>query len=214
MKLHKIVLLTGFEPFGEFEINPSWEAARKINNQEIANFTIKSIQIPLAYNKIKFTIIKSIENIKPKIIISLGQSYRNLISLEKVALNFADLTESNILYNCGSKPQDEILEPKGQTAYFTNLPLRIILSTLRQSHIPSEISYTAGTFGCNQIFYQTMHRVHQTKLPIKAGFIHVPCLPSQTVKLQEMKKSKIPSMDLNIIVEALKLTIKETIANL
>jgi pyroglutamyl-peptidase len=214
MKLNKIVLLTGFDPFGEFDVNPSWEVARRINNQEISDFTIRSIQVPLKYNEIKSVIVKSIETLKPKIIISLGQSYRNLISLEKVAINFADLTESNVLYNCGSRPKDQILEPNGQIAYFTNLPLRRILSTLRQNNIPSEISYTAGTFGCNQIFYQTMHQVHQTRLPIKAGFIHVPCLPSQAAKLQKMNKGKIPSMDLNIIVEALKLIIKETIANL
>ncbi len=214
MKLNKIVLLTGFEPFGEFKINPSWETARKIHNQTISNFLIKSIQVPLAYGKIKPMTIKLIEDFKPKIIINLGQSYRNLISLEKVAINLADLTESNILYNCKSQPKDEILEPKGPSSYFASLPLRIILNTLRQNNIPSEISYTAGTFGCNQIFYNTMHKVHQTKLPIKAGFIHVPCLPSQAAELQRIKKGKIPSMDIKIIVKALKLTIKETISSL
>lgn len=213
MKLNEIVLLTGFEPFGEFKINSSWETAKKIHNQKISNFSIKSVQVPLAYKKIKPIITKLIENLKPKVVINLGQSYRSLISLEKVAINLADLTESNILYNCESQPKDEIFEPKGPSSYFTTLPLRIILNTLRQNNIPSEISYTAGTFGCNQIFYHTMHKLHQAKLPIKAGFIHVPCLPNQAAKLQRIKKGKIPSMDVNILVKALKLTIKETIVN-
>ena len=85
---------------------------------------------------------------------------------------------------------------------------------LTENHIPSEISYTAGTFGCNQIFYHTMHKLHQAMLPTKAGFIHVPCLPNQASKLQRTKKRNIPSMDINITIEALKLAIKETIANL
>lgn len=214
MSLNRIVVLTGFEPFGEFKVNPSWEAAELLNDKEITGFKVKSFQIPLAYREIKHAITQLIDNLKPGIIISLGQSYRNLISIEKVALNLADLTESNVLYNCGTRPKDEILEPEGPTSYFTTLPIREILNVQRQSQIPSEISYTAGTFGCNQIFYHTMHKIHQEKLATKAGFIHVPSLPSQAAQLQKSKKGKIPSMDLDTIAKALKISIRETITNL
>ena len=214
MNLNRLVMLTGFEPFGEFKVNPSWEAVKLLDGKQIAGFKVKSFQISLAYMEIRQAITRLMDNLKPDIIISLGQSYRSLISLEKVALNFADLTESNVLYNCETRPKDEVLEPKGPTSYFTTLPIREILNALRRNQIPSEISYTAGTFGCNQIFYHIMHRAYQEELAIKAGFMHVPSLPSQAAQLQKTKKRKIPSMDLNTIVNAIKIAVEETIIKL
>ena len=210
----EIVVLTGFEPFADFQVNPSWETAKTFDDKKIGSFKVKSFRIPLAYEEIKPKIARIIDTQKPVAIISLGQSYRPLISLEKVAINFADLTESSILYNCGTRPKDEILEPNAPAAYFTTLPIRKILNKLRQNNIPAEISCTAGTFGCNQIFFHTMHKICSDRLNIHAGFIHVPCLPSQAAQLQRAKKGRIPSMNLETITRALEIAIKTTIENL
>ena len=147
----------------------------------------------------------------PAIIVSLGQSYRPVISLEKVAVNYADLTDATVLYNCGTRPRDEILEPNAPKAYFTRLPVRAILNSLREHNIPAEISYTAGTFGCNQLFYTMMHKANSEKLNIPAGFIHVPSLQSQAAQLQERKNRKIPSMNLDTIIEAVEIAVKTSL---
>jgi len=212
--LRKLVVLTGFEPFADFKVNPSWEAAKTFDDKQIDSFEIKSFQIPLTYEVIKPTITQIIDSQKPAVIINMGQSYRPLISLEKVAINLADLTESSILYNCGTRPKDQTLEPNAPTAYFTTLPIRRILNKLRQNNIPTEISHTAGTFGCNQIFYHTMHKIHKDRLDIKAGFIHVPSLPTQAAQLQKRKNRSIPSMNLDTITEAVEITIKTTLQNI
>lgn len=208
------VVLTGFEPYADFNTNPSCEAAKTFDGKEIGSFRIKSFQIPLAYKEIKPTITQIIDNQKPVVVINLGQSYRPLISLEKVAINFADLTESTVIYNCGTRPKDETLEPDAPAAYFTTLPIREILTKLRQNNIPAEISYTAGTFGCNQIFYHTMHKINKDKLDTRAGFVHVPSLPSQAAQLQEARKTKIPSMNLDTTTKALEITIRTTLQNI
>lgn len=209
----KLAVLTGFEPFADFKVNPSWEAAKAFDAKEIGSFKVKSFQIPLAYKEIKPTITQIIDTQKPAVIISLGQSYRPLISLEKVAINFADLTESSILYNCGTRPKDQALGPNAPAAYFTTIPIRKILNKLRENNIPAEISYTAGTFGCNQIFYHTMHKIHKDKLDIKAGFIHVPSLPTQAAQLQKARKKGIPSMSLDTTTKAVEITIRTTVRN-
>lgn len=211
---NRLVVLTGFEPFADFKVNPSWEAAKTFDHKEIDSFKVKSFQIPLTYKEIKPTITRIMDTQKPAVIINLGQSYRALISLEKVAINFADLTESSILYNCGTRPKDQTLEPNAPTAYFTTLPIRKILNKLRQNNIPAEISYTAGTFGCNQIFYHTMHKIHKDRLDIKAGFIHVPSLPTQAAQLQKTRKKVIPSMNLDTTTKAVEITIRTTLKNI
>jgi len=214
MSSRKLVIVTGFEPFGNFTVNPSWEAARALNGREIKSSKIKSFNIPLEYREIKHKIESLIDKHEPSVLISLGQSPRPVISLEKVALNFADLTESHTPYNCGSQPFDELLEVSAPAAYFTNLPVRKILNRLRENKIPSEISYNAGTFGCNQIFYSTMNKIIKDKLKIIAGFIHVPSLPAQVAAIQKSKKTTIPSMDLHTIIRALEITIETTLENM
>jgi pyroglutamyl-peptidase len=211
--LNRVAVLTGFEPFGGFQVNPSWEAAKTFNNKEIASYRVKAFQIPLAYKKIKPAIAAIIDAEKPSIVIGTGQSYRALISLEKVAINHADLTDSALLYNCGTRPKDQTLEPKGPAAYFTTLPIRELLHQLRQHNIPADISYTAGTFGCNQAFFHTMHKIHKDKLGTVAGFVHVPSLPSQAAELQKRGKAGRPSMNLDTMTKALEIAIRTTVRN-
>lgn len=211
---NEIVVLTGFEPYADFTINPSWETAKTFEGREIDSFKVKSFQIPLAYKKIKPTITRIIDAQKPAVLINMGQSYRPHISLEKAALNFADLTESSIIYNCGTRPKDQTLEPNAPAAYFTTLHIREILNKLRENNIPAEISYTAGTFGCNQLFYHTMHKIHKHKLDTHAGFIHVPSLPFQAAQLQKARKGKIPSMSLETTTKAIEIAIKTTLRNI
>ncbi len=211
---NRMVVLTGFEPFAGFQVNPSWEAARAFDGEEIDSFKVKSFQIPLAYKEIKPAIARIIATQKPAVIISLGQSYRPFLSLEKVAINLADLTESTILYNCRTRPKDKTLEPNAPAAYFTTLPIRKILSNIRQNDIPAEISYTAGTFGCNQLFFHVMHKIHKDRLKTLAGFIHVPSLPSQAAQLQRKGKANMPCMNLDTIIKALEIAVKTTLENL
>ncbi len=210
----KPIVLTGFEPFAGFPVNPSWEAAKAFNDRELGNFRIKSFQIPLRYKEIRTKIEEIIDNHQPRIMMSLGQSFRPVISLERVAANFVDLKESSIVYNCGSRPEDEILDPEAPAAYFTILPVREILGRMRENAVPSEISYTAGTFGCNQLFFHMMHKLRSDGQDIPAGFIHVPSLPSQAAQLQEAGKGTIPFMELERIIKAVEIAIRVTMENM
>jgi pyroglutamyl-peptidase len=214
MKKPKLIVLTGFEPFAGFPLNPSWEAAKAFNDRGVGHFKVKSFQVPLRYKEIKATIEEIIDTQKPAIMIGLGQSYRPVISLEKIATNFADLTETSVLYNCGSRPEDETLEPEAPAAYFTTLPVREILGRMRDNAIPSEISYTAGTFGCNQLFFHMMHKIHIDGQDMPAGFIHVPSLPLQAAQLQEAKKGTIPCMELERIIKAIEIAVEVTVESM
>ncbi len=210
MEQGQTIVLTGFEPFSDYHVNPSWEAVKRLDRKRIESYEVKSFLIPLVYNEIKNTIEEILEAESPKIVINIGQSTRALISLEKVAINLADLTDFPVLYNCGTRPTDDSLEPQGPKAYFSTLPTRQILNSLRESEIPAEISYTAGTFGCNQIFYHTMHKISREGMSIPAGLIHIPTLPSQAAQAQK----KIPTMNLQTTTRAIEVAVKTTLQNL
>jgi len=201
----KKIVLTGFEPFGGSNVNPSILACNEFFDKKIGEYEFSIHEIPLRFEEIKENIVRIIEKEKPQIIICTGQSSRNVISLERVAINIADVSRS--AYNCGAKPRDVILEEEGNDGYFSNLPLREIYDELIKNKIPVEISNSAGTYGCNQIFYHLMYILNLKGYKIPAGFVHVPSLPEQAVG------KNIPSMSLELIVKALKIIIEVTITN-
>ena len=192
----KKILLTGFEPFGGSTVNPSISACRRLEGKRVNGFEIVVEEIPLRFHEIRSAIEEHIARLDPAAVICTGQSSRALISLERVAINIAD---ARIPYNCGTHPVDERLNGEGPAAYFSALPLREILEAVKEAGVPVGISNSAGTFGCNQIFYHLMDYRSRLGLEIPAGFIHVPCLPEQAIN-----KAK-PSMSLDLMVEALKL---------
>jgi len=194
----RIILLTGFEPFGESTINPSISACRRLEGEKVKELKIVVEEIPLRFHDIKSAIEGHIARLDPAAVISTGQSSRSSISLKRVTINVAD---ARIPYNCGAQPKDEPLNDEGPAAYFSGLPLRDIFEALKEAKVPAAISNSAGTFGCNQIFYHLMDYRAKEGLDIPAGFIHVPCLPEQAVN------KETPSMALDLTVKALEVAV-------
>jgi pyroglutamyl-peptidase len=189
------ILLTGFEPFGRSTVNPSIAACRRLEGKWVDRFEIVVREIPLRFHEIRGAIDEYVARLDPAAVICTGQSGRASISLERVAINVAD---ARIPYNCGTHPVDEPLSEEGPAAYFSALPLREILSAMKEAGVPAAISNSAGTFGCNQVFYHLMDYRSRVGFEIPAGFIHVPPLPEQAVN------KETPSMALDLIAEALK----------
>ena len=195
------VLLTGFEPFGGSHVNPSIEACRRLEGETVNGHRVVVEMIPLRYDEVRPRLLEALEKHIPSAVICTGQSGAASINLERVAINVAD---ARIPYNCGTQPVDRPIVEDGPVAYWSRLPLRRILKALRDSGIPSVISNSAGTFGCNHIFYELMHLLEEEGLDISAGFIHVPPLPEQVVD------KGTPSMSLETTVRALSVAVEET----
>ena len=197
------LLLTGFEAFGGYKINPSEEIAKNLDGKEISDIEIISRTIPLRYTEICSTIVHHIEEINPTIVINMGQAPRPSIAFERVGINIADCKKS--AYNCGSKPVEATIIEGGDTGYFSTLPIQKLTKYLQDRNIPCYISNTAGTFGCNQIMYCTLHFISTTPRYnlIKAGFIHLPLLPEQAINSPQSS-----SMSLENMTKGIELVIK------
>ena len=72
--------------------------------------------------------------------------------------------------------------------------------------IPAYVSYTAGTYLCNQTLYSTLHEIGRRSLALRAGFIHVPLLPSMVAGHGREE----PSMDLPLMLRALQTALSIT----
>ncbi|KLI27305.1 pyroglutamyl-peptidase I [Brachyspira hyodysenteriae] len=198
-------LITGFEPFDKEEINPSWEAVSSLHNN-IDDIEIIKLKLPTVFKKSYEKLFDSLENIKPDIVICVGQAGgRYEISLERVAVNIDD---ARIKDNEGNQPIDEIIFNDGENAYFSTLPIKRIKEELNKISIPSAISNTAGTFVCNHIMYSLLYYIKKNNLNIKGGFIHVPYITEQI-----LDKPNTPYMTKDMIVKALEVIIKTSLYN-
>lgn len=80
---------------------------------------------------------------------------------------------------------------------------------IKEAKIPARVSYTAGTFVCNDIMYRVLYMIDKEYPHMRGGFVHVPYLPEQTLDLPE----GTPSMSAEMIEEALEYGIRAIIEN-
>lgn len=185
------ILLTGFEPFGEDQVNPSWEVAGSLDGVEVLGFQISSRLLPVEWGVAGDKLEAFIEEVDPVIILSLGlASGRAEVSVEKVAINYQGKARDN-KGNIGT--QSYIIQ-NGPDAYFASVPVEEIVDELVKGGIPARLSLSAGAYLCNYTFYRASHYVKQTGRNARVGFIHLPATPQMVAG----RPRSIPSMDLGL----------------
>jgi len=173
------VLVTGFEPFGGDEHNPSGDIARRLGELGHPDAALVSEVLPVSFTQAPALLAAAIDRHEPDIVLMLGLAAdRHAITPERVALNLAD---ARIPDNDGMQPVDAPLQPHGPTARFALLPVKSIANAIDASGIPSTVSLSAGTYVCNALMYTALgiaeQRVDTGGQPLGAGFIHVPATP-------------------------------------
>lgn len=174
------ILVTGIEPFDGETINPSWEAVRVLDGEEIDGHLVVARQLPCVIAEVGAVLTAAIEELDPVLVLCLGQAGgRADISIERVAINVVD---ARIPDNAGRQPVDEPVIAGGPAAYFSTLPIKALVRALRDAGIPASVSQTAGTYNCNAIFYALSHHIATRHPRLRGGFIHVPYLPSMATR--------------------------------
>lgn len=195
------VLVTGFEPFGGERVNPSWEVVKKLQDVQLSGVSLAVRQLPCAFGDAIEALNRAIDETHPLMVICVGQAGGRVdFSVERVAINVDD---ARIPDNNGQQPVDRPIVNGGPAAYFAQLPIKALVSGLREAGIPACVSQTAGTYVCNHVMYGLLHRMAQGDSGVvKGGFIHVPYLPEQAAQ-----HPGSASMSAQTLLEALELTI-------
>lgn len=195
----RTILLTGFEPFDQDVMNPSWEAVRQLDGMQLDDdVQIVARRLPCAFATAGEYLTQLVDELCPVMVIATGLGPgRSDISIERVAINVND---ARIPDNLGAQPIDTAVVVGGPAAYFTTLPIKSMVKAVREAGVAASVSQTAGTFVCNQVFYRLQHLLAGTA--VCSGFIHVPALPEQVVG------SGQPSMALAMLVEGLQVAVR------
>lgn len=175
------ILLTGFDAFDGETVNPSWEAVRALHGRRVGGHLVVARQLPTEFAASLRQLKAAMRELKPAIVLGVGQAGgRAQLSLERVAINLQD---ARIPDNAGTQPIDEPVITGGPAAYFSTLPLKVMLAALQAADLPAEISHSAGTYVCNHIAYAMLHLAAKRR-GVRAGFIHIPYLPAQAARLR------------------------------
>ena len=105
-----------------------------------------------------------------------------------------NVDDARIPDNAGQQPVDAPIVPGGPAAYFATVPVKDMVRAIQEAGVPSELSNSAGTYVCNHLLYCVLHHAGPG---VRAGFIHVPCIPEQT------EGTDRPSLPLAQLVTAL-----------
>jgi len=193
----KRILITGFDPFGGEKINPAWEAVQRLPGR-IGAAELTVMQVPTVFAEAAQTVLAHAEMQPPDAIVCVGQAGgRAAVTPEMVAIN---LQYASIADNTGKMPKDVPVVSGGPAAYFSTLPVRKMAEAIKAAGLPGAVSYSAGSFVCNDLLYRLLRHFDGTST--RVGFIHVPYLPEQA-------KNGAPAMKLSDIVRALETAIGE-----
>jgi len=195
-------LLTGFEPFGGSPINPSQQIIERLAAEGLPGIELVTAILPVDRLRGPEKLLQLIEKYHPEAVLCLGEaSTRAVLSIEHLAVN---LLNFSIPDNQGVQVEDEPIIPGGPAAYFATLPVRKAYEAVKAVQVPVEISLSAGSYLCNQVFYTLLNFLVHQGLDIPAGFIHLPRLPEQAA----VQRAAGPSMSLETSLRGIRAVVE------
>ncbi|MEF8774583.1 MAG: pyroglutamyl-peptidase I [Halobacteriales archaeon] len=176
-----MILLTGYEPFGEFEINPSGEMARRLDGQTVAGQTVAGEVLPVAFDRTADRMADLIDERDPDAVVATGLAGgRSAVAVERVGINVDDAVGTPD--NDGADPEDVQIHADGPAARFATLPVGAVVERCLDRGIPARLSNSAGTHLCNHLLYATREHVERAGLAVPVGFVHLPLHPEEAIR--------------------------------
>lgn len=182
----KKILVSAFEPFGGMDKNSSYEVLQQLEKRT----DIDRIVLPVVYQKAATLLIEQIKKYPYEAVLALGQaSGRRQVSLEAIGIN---LRHSQREDNAHTMYWFKKIDETGPDGLFSTLPLEAIMKRWEKEHL-GILSYSAGSYVCNDVLYSLLNEAKKEKCTIRIGFIHLPLLKEQDqdngLNIEEMLKA-------------------------
>ncbi len=212
----KTILLTGYEPWDDYELNPSGEIAKALNGTELTgNYIIRGEVMPVDCRKMPGILIGLIEKYQPQVVVGLGLAFGDSgIRVERIGHNWINITRPD---NGGNVVPDELAIPSANAAYFSTFPAKEIVGTLLQAGIPAYTSDHAGGHCCNLMLFTALHYLSflpaRPESSIQCGFLHLPGTPqlAAQIALQTNNARALPSMSLELMQQAVERSLRQIV---
>lgn len=193
------ILVTGFEAFNKESVNPTQLIIQNLEYLPPTGVGLITHVLPVDAQKAPLQLNDLLDRYQPEIILMMGlASRRAQLTLERVAINLLDFEVAD---NSGRFVHNVSILPAGPTAYFSTWPAAALVKVVCDAGVPAKLSYTAGTYICNQVLYLALNWAAKQRTQSRIGFLHTPPLPQQVVG----KKHLEHSMALETMIKAVTL---------
>ena len=172
-----VVVVTGFEPFGNYSVNPSGELARVLNGTMVDGALIVGVVVPVNFTTAVKSVEDAIDRYHPVLVISTGLNARlhGRVAVEQWGVNLRQRPRVD-----GRWVPPVVLVPGGPVVRRVSIPVEKCIRALRTSDVPVQGSFWAGTYVCNAVLYETAGSVEGSG--VRVGFVHVPLLVNQSAE--------------------------------
>ena len=169
-------LLTGFEAFDGSDVNSSWEIAVRVGQLSPKGVVVETVLLPVSFKRAGEAIRKALHEKHPDVVVMLGQRGKGIsIDIERIAINLMDSVNPD---NDGYQPQEQAIVKGEESAYFSNLPVKVLRDALLHKSILARVSNSAGLYVCNSTYYNALEEIHKHQLSTKTVFVHLPKISS------------------------------------
>lgn len=170
------VILTGFEPFGNYEFNPTKESALYFNSKTIDGTKVIGVVLPCTYFGAFEVLDEIVDREKPDAIISTGLS--SSVKAIRIETTFHNIMNGKYPDADGSMP-DNLPIWKGSGAkdiLLATADNHRLANVLKANNIPVELSTNAEGYICNSLGFLITKEIRTNLLwtPKKNAFIHIP----------------------------------------
>ena len=189
------VLITAFEPYEQWQQNASWltlvELTRDLPNEPDVTTRLYPVDYDEMAERLAADLVHGYDYV-----IHTGQAPgRPRIELETIAINRA---------SDASGHHSRAIDPDAPLAYAGTLPAESLCEQIKQIGVPAAVSYHAGTYLCNAVYFRTLRTIERQGLHTRAIFVHVPLDPRQTASLNE----PVPSLPANLGAKAFRVMLE------
>ncbi len=181
------VVLTGIEPFGDFNRNPSKDIALMLSGRVIHGYNLIGMTIPYDSRKIQENLIRRIKNIQPSYVLMMGQSFnahQQGIVLERRANNYVNYEKNGLWDATGYRPPIGKIVEGDRDFRTTTIEVYNLISKLKHRGVLN--SEDAGSNFCNELYYRMLKEEQQIEGKWNVGsrtlFAHVAPYPSEDVQ--------------------------------
>ncbi len=163
------ILVTAFGPFGGRSRNASSLALAGLKQRRPRlNTRVFPVDMVLAPLRLGM----ALREVRPDVVLLLGEAAGSrTIRLERRAWNELDFRIPDI---AGRKPEARPIHASAPPALESTLPFDDIRSLLRETGHAVSLSDDAGRYLCNQLLFHCLWLIARGRLPVRAGFIHLP----------------------------------------
>ncbi len=172
----KQLLITGFDPFAHYSVNPSWLAVKALP-ATLAGFALTKVLLPNVYDLEWKVLQERLPSQPPELVLLTGMnSGSTKVCLDYVAVNVRD---ARIQDNMGRQPRGQEVVPGAAAKYYATIPARSLVARLQREGYPVALTPRVNGFLCNDVFYLAAR--HFAGTATRVGFVHIPYVPEMVL---------------------------------